>query len=74
MIQDKESNLLYLADCLPKKNPIFFKAFEQLLQDNHTPFNLIPDTKDIWAVDYMPIQLEVNKFIRFIYNPDYLQS
>jgi agmatine deiminase len=34
----------------------------------------LPQTKDVWAVDYMPIQTDLNKFIRFVYNPSYLQS
>lgn len=32
----------------------------------------IRQTKDIWARDYMPIQVGDNKFMRFRYNPDYL--
>ncbi len=34
----------------------------------------MPQTKDVWAVDYMPIQVQVDKFVRFAYNPSYLQS
>ena len=74
MIQDNETNLLYLADCLPKKQPVFFHEFEQLLKDNIIAYKFIPDTKDIWAVDFMPVQLEINNFVRFIYNPGYLQT
>ncbi|RZK07017.1 MAG: hypothetical protein EOO46_14860 [Flavobacterium sp.] len=36
-------------------------------------FALLPNTKDVWAVDYMPIQVADNSFVQFIYNPDYLQ-
>jgi agmatine deiminase len=74
MIQDKETNLLYLADCLPKKNPVFTKDFEQLLNNNHIEYSYLPSTKDIWVVDYMPVQLGINSFVNFIYNPDYLQT
>jgi len=35
---------------------------------------LLPKTKDVWAVDYMPIQVMKNKFVKFVYNPDYLRS
>src|SRR5690606_20403752 len=34
---------------------------------------ILPETKDIWAVDYMPLQADRNKFLQFVYNPDYLQ-
>lgn len=74
MIQDNETNLLYLADCLPKKNPDFAKEFKQLLDGNGIKYKYLPNTKDIWAVDYMPLQLGLNLFVNFIYNPDYLQT
>ena len=36
--------------------------------------SLLPHTTDIWARDYMPIQVKPHKLISFTYNPDYLQS
>ena len=73
MIPDSLTNFLYLADCLPKKYPTFFKSFEELLNECKIDFALIPHTKDVWAVDYMPIQIAGNKFVQFTYNPSYLQ-
>jgi agmatine/peptidylarginine deiminase len=35
---------------------------------------LPPFTNDIWARDYMPIQVSKDKFIEFRYDPDYLQD
>jgi agmatine deiminase len=74
MVRDNETNLLYLADCLPKKNPAFAKDFKQLLDNNGVNYKYLPNTKDIWAIDYMPIQLDINSFVNFVYTPDYLQS
>ncbi len=74
MIPDTQTNYLYLADSLPKKYPDFYKRFETLLSDCQIDFSLLPDTKDIWAVDYMPIQITESNFTQFIYNPGYLQS
>lgn len=74
MIPDSQTNTLYLADCLPKKHPKFFSDFETVLKKCNIPFLLLPDTKDIWAIDYMPVQVSLNKFIQFVYNPDYLQN
>lgn len=74
MIADNETNFLYLADCLPKKQPIFFQRFESVLNNCKIKFELLPNTKDIWAVDFMPVQISADKFIQFVYNPDYLQS
>ena len=74
MIKDSQTNFLYLADTLPKKYPAFFKRLEKVLNDGKIEFALLPNTKDVWAVDYMPIQIDLNKFVRFIYNPSYLQT
>ena len=74
MIKDNETNFLWLADSLPKKFPDFYKRFEKVLIEYKVEFNLLPNTKDIWAVDYMPVQIYKNNFVQFIYYPDYLRS
>ncbi len=74
MIPDSKTNFLYLADTLPKNYRTFFQQFEKVLNDCNINFKLLPQTKDVWAVDYMPIQIDKNKFVRFVYNPSYLQS
>jgi len=74
MITDRQTNFLYLADSLPKDYPEFFKSFESVLKECNIPFDWLPNTKDIWAVDYMPIQTRENEFIQFRYEPDYLMD
>jgi agmatine deiminase len=74
MIADFQTNFLYLADTLPIRYPNFYKRFESLLNENHIEFELLQNTNDVWAVDYMPIQIEQSKFVRFTYNPPYLQT
>lgn len=74
MITDSQTNFLYLADTLPIKYPDFYKRFEKVLKDCNIPFDFLPQTKDVWAVDFMPIQTDLNKFVRFVYNPAYLQA
>jgi agmatine deiminase len=74
MITDSQTNFLYLADTLPKNYTNFYQEFEKVLNQHGINFKLLPQTKDVWAVDYMPIQIAQNKFVRFVYNPPYLQS
>jgi agmatine deiminase len=74
MVTDRETNFLYLAGCLLDKHPKFFKEFETVLKRCKISFERLPCTKDIWAVDYMPIQITTNEFIQFIYKPDYLNE
>lgn len=73
MITDNQTNFLYLSDKLPKKYSDFYNRFEKTLQSYNIKFDLLPKTKDVWAVDFMPIQVELEKFIQFVYNPSYLQ-
>ena len=73
MITDNETNFLYLADCLKKnKYSAFLKRLQNVL-DNRIEYDFLPHTKDIWAVDYMPIQIDAENFVQFNYNPDYLK-
>lgn len=74
MIPDSKTNTLYLADCLQKRHPKFFANFSEVLRTFDVSFQLLSSTKDIWAIDYMPIQVSLDRFVQFIYNPDYLQS
>ena len=74
MITDSQTNLLWLAGCLPTKQERFFSLFVKVLNSLNIPFGLLPHTKDIWAVDYMPIQIAADKFVQFNYDPDYLQT
>jgi len=73
MITDKKTNKLFLADCLPLLQPKFFNRFEKVLNYCKIKFQFLPGTNDIWAVDYMPVQISKNEFVQFTYNPDYLQ-
>ncbi|MBS0647057.1 MAG: agmatine deiminase family protein [Verrucomicrobia bacterium] len=74
MITDSQTNFLYLADTLQKKYPNFYRQFEAVLNDCDINFKILPQTKDVWAVDYMPIQITKDSFVQFVYNPDYLRD
>lgn len=52
----------------------FFQRLEIVLNRCNIPFEFLLNTKDIWAVDYMPVQISRSNFIQFVYNPDYLQG
>src|SRR5665647_2292351 len=75
MINDRETNFLYLADKLKQKKYFaFLERFEKVLIENDIPYKFLSNTNDIWAVDYMPVQISTDKFVQFEYNPDYLQN
>ena len=74
MIRDSDTNFLYLADCLPEFQPAFTERLTRALQDLKIPYDFLPNTKDIWAKDFMPIQMSKDDFVQFTYDPDYLKS
>ena len=74
MVKDSETNILYLSELL-KTNPkysSFYSKLSQILKKNNISVELLKGTKDIWAKDYMPIQVRPDRFIQFVYDPDYL--
>jgi agmatine deiminase len=73
MITDNETDFVYLSNCLSELYPKFFSQFSEVLKDCDIDFSFLQNTKDVWIVDYMPIQITKDKFVQFVYNPDYLQ-
>jgi agmatine/peptidylarginine deiminase len=74
MIADWQTNKIYLSGILEEKFPkTYITLLEQLKVFGYIPERL-PNTFDIWARDYMPIQITENKFIEYRYDPDYLQG
>jgi len=76
MISDFETNTIYFSELINADNRFkkTFKEIETSLYSFKVKVNLIPKTKDIWARDYMPIQINDSKFIEYRFDPDYLQS
>lgn len=74
MIPDHKTNFVYLADTLGQKYPAFYRLLTQAFDAHGVPYQILEGTKDIWAVDYMPVQVSEKKYVQFTYNPDYLQT
>jgi len=70
MIIDSQTNIVYFSKLLKAWKS--FQEIELILKKNYIISNVIEDTKDIWARDYMPVQVDTNKFIQFRYEPSYL--
>ncbi|MGY3214028.1 agmatine deiminase family protein [Mucilaginibacter sp. HD30] len=72
MITDKESNFVYLSNLLQDKCPDVFEQLTFWFEKYNIKHAMLSNTKDLWAVDYMPLQLSTNRFVQFRYAPDYL--
>lgn len=71
MITDSNTNKVFFSKRLTwyKVWPGLKTAFEE----HGVNYTLLEGTRDIWARDYMPIQVGEDRFVSFVYNPDYLQ-
>ena len=74
MIQDKDTNFVYISNKLSlwKNYSTFCNELMSVMDELKIPYGKIYDAKDIWARDFMPIQIEENVFLKYQYAPDYL--
>ena len=52
-----------------------YKCWSELaaaLARQHVDYALLPNTKDIWMRDFMPVQCAPERFVAYRYEPDYL--
>lgn len=73
-ITDKDTNIVFISKCLKKESPSFFSNLTELMDEMGIRWSLLESTRDIWARDYMPIQLSENEFLKYKYAPDYLRG
>ena len=74
MLEDKDTNIVYIADTLPKKRADVCNRLTKLLSDIGIIVRSLNGTKDIWCRDYMPVQVDRSLFVKFHYAPDYMWS
>lgn len=76
MITDIETNKVFLSEVLQTDQRFANTCLEitEILQAFQVNFEFLANTRDIWARDYMPVQVSDHRFIEFRYDPDYLQG
>ena len=74
MLTDRLTNTVYFSSLMPEKCPILNAHLIDALQKRGIPYGYLSGTKDIWCRDYMPIQVNAERFVFFKYTPDYLQD
>ena len=74
MITDNLTNTVFFSSLLPKKCPTLSQHIAEALEANGVRYAYLSETKDIWCRDFMPIQIEEDRFVSYKYTPDYLQD
>ena len=76
MLPGNLTNHVYLSELL-LTNEKFVTTCDELtaiLDKYEIPYSFLKQTKDIWCRDYMPIQIEMNRYVQFRYEPSYLSK
>ena len=74
MITDDQTTEVYFSSLLPEKCPALNKYIADILEENRIHYAYLSETKDIWCRDFMPIQIEEDRFVFYKYTPDYLND
>jgi agmatine/peptidylarginine deiminase len=76
MISDNQTNKVYFSERLriDSKYAATCNEITKILDSFEVKYDFLQKTKDIWARDYMPIQVSREKFVEYRYDPDYLQG
>ena len=77
-ITDFKTNKVYISSLIDGKTGALDAETRSALKSKIKEFSpnckLLYNTMDVWARDYMPIQLTEKVFLSYTYNPDYLQE
>lgn len=75
-ITDNKTNKVYLSSLIDKSSGALDMETRHKLKADILKFTsdcgLLYNTRDVWARDYMPIQLTEDTYLSYIYKPDYL--
>jgi agmatine deiminase len=75
MITDQETNVVYFSRKIIENGfNNEYRGILSILENHGIDYSLIEGTKDVWCRDYMPIQVSNNEFVRFNYEPWYLND
>jgi len=74
MVTDKDTNTIYISEKLKEQFPEIASEIYNTLDLLGADCRFLSGTKDIWARDYMPVQVSKDKFIQYTFYPDYLQK
>ena len=72
MINDYNTNEVWLSPWLNSEFPEIFAGLTAILKEHNVGCELIHGTNDLWCRDYMPIQIDDDRFVCYTYRPDYL--
>lgn len=71
---DDCTDFVYISDKLKDFYPETYNRLTSLFTQMKIEWGEVKGTKDIWIRDYMPIQIDDDRYLFYKYNPDYLKE
>ncbi len=76
MIKEMETDFVYFPDLLTSNDKFtgVYKKIAKILDKHNIRHGLLKNTGNIWCRDFMPVQLDIDEFVQFRYEPSYLKG
>jgi agmatine deiminase len=74
MVADWKTNTVFFTSSLARRVPRVWERLQATLTANGIAPRRLTGAKDIWARDFMPIQIGDGEFVKFRYEPSYLRD
>lgn len=74
IVTENEKSLVVFSSLLERHYSKLKAELVDIIFSYHKGLGAVFHTKDYWVRDFMPIQMDENVFVKFVYNPDYLQD
>lgn len=74
IITENEKLQVVFSKLFVRHYPKLYSQIADIMWEYHKGFGAVCHTKDYWVRDFMPIQMDEDVFVKFVYNPDYLQD
>lgn len=71
MVNDSDSNKLFITDLLLNHHPAIAKTIIATCCLHGIEVGTVNHANDYWCRDFMPLQINKNKFVQFVYDPSY---
>ena len=74
IITEKEKSHVVFSSLFLRHYPKLYEQLHDIMWSYHKGNGVVCHTKDYWVRDFMPVQVDEDVFVKFIFNPDYLQD
>lgn len=75
IITEKEKSLVVFSSLFLRHYPKLYEQLHDIMWSYHKGgYGTVYHTKDYWVRDFMPVQVDKDVFVKFTFNPDYLQD